>query len=63
LEVQREWLQSRIDQKPDLTLHALLDELARERNVVVACDTLWRYLKHIGVSFKKNAARERAGAT
>ena len=63
LEAHRAWLAARIGEKPDLTLHALLDELAERRNVVVSCDTLWRFLKHIGVSFKKNAARERAGST
>ena len=61
LEDQREWLLARIAEKPDLTLHALLDELAEQRGISVSCDTLWRFLKHIGVSFKKNAPRQRAG--
>ena len=33
---EREWLLARITEKPDLTLHALLDELA-ERDAVVSC--------------------------
>ncbi len=57
---EREWLLARLRKKPDLTLHELLDELA-ERGMVVACDTLWRFLKREGVSFKKNRARLRAG--
>ncbi len=60
LEPERDWLMARITEKPDLTLHALLAELAA-RDVVVCCDTLWRFLKRQGVSFKKNRARQRAG--
>lgn len=59
LEGERDWLLERIKQKPDLTLHALLAELA-ERGIVVSCDTLWRFLKREGVSFKKNRIRDRA---
>lgn len=62
LEEQRDWLLVRIREKPDLTLHALLDELAEERDVVVSCDTLWRFLRRAGISFKKNASRQRAGS-
>lgn len=59
---ERAWLLARIREKPDLTLHALLAELADVRSVIVSCDTLWRFLKREGVSFKKNAARQRAGS-
>ena len=52
-------LLERISEKSDLTLHALLRELA-ERDVVVCCDTLWRFLKSEGISFKKNRVRQRA---
>jgi len=62
LEDQRDWLLGRIREKPDLTLHALLEEIAEQRGVVVSCDTLWRFLKREGISFKKNAARQRAGS-
>src|SRR4029077_4361775 len=44
LEGERDWLLARLAEKPDLTLHALLAELG-ERDVVVSCDTLWRFLK------------------
>ena len=56
---ERDWLLERLREKPDLTLHALLAKLA-ERGVVVSCDTLWRFLKREGISFKKNRVRERA---
>ena len=52
-------LLERIAEKPDLTLYALLGELAK-RDVVICCDTLWRFLKHEGISFKKNRVRQRA---
>ncbi len=56
------WLLARLEKKPDLTLHSLLEELARVRGLVVSCDTLWRFLKRAGISFKKNTARQRAGS-
>ena len=59
---QRTRLLARIAETPDLTLHALLDEL-RGREVVVSCDTLWRFLKREGISFKKNRVRHRAGSS
>ncbi len=62
LESERDWLLSRIREKPDLTLHALLLEL-EDRGVKVCCDTLWRFLKREGISFKKNAVRDRTGST
>lgn len=52
LEHQRDWLLSRLDEKPDLTLHALRDEL-RERGTVVSCDTLWRFLRRQESASKK----------
>jgi transposase len=58
---ERDWLMARLAEKPDLTLHALLAEL-RKRGVVVACDTLWRFLRREGISFKKNRLRHRAGS-
>ena len=62
LESQRDWLLPRLAEKPDLTLHALLAELG-ERGVVVSCDTLWRFLRREGASFKKNRVRQRAGSS
>lgn len=60
---EREWLLSRLEEKPDLTLHMLLNELEEVRGVRVCCDTLWRFLKRCGVSFKKNRVRQRARQT
>jgi len=57
---QRDWLIKRLEEKPDLTLHALLDEL-RRRGTVVSCDTLWRFLRREEITFKKNLVCRRAG--
>jgi transposase len=62
LDGERSWLLGRLEEKPDLTLKALIGEL-RERGVVVALDTLWRFLRAAGISFKKNRVRQRAGST
>ena len=61
LEAERDWLLARLDEKPDLTLQALRDEL-RARGTVVACDTLWRFLKRQEISFKKSFVRCRTGS-
>jgi transposase len=62
LQGRREWLLARLAETPDLTLHALLAEL-RQRDIIVACDTLWRFLRREGISFKKNRVRQRTGTT
>jgi transposase len=62
LDGERQWLLGRLAEKPDLTLHALLGELG-ERGVTVSCDTLWRFLRDAGISFKKSRVRQRAGSS
>jgi len=58
---ERDWLLARIAEKPDLTLRALLKELA-ERGLVVSYYALWHFLRHEGVTFKKKPSRVRAGS-
>jgi transposase len=48
---ERDWVLARIAEKPDLTLRALLRELA-DRGLGVSDDALWRFLQHEGVTFK-----------
>ena len=50
---ERDWVLSRIVEKPDLTLRALLRELA-DRGLVVSYYALWHFLQHEGVTFKKS---------
>lgn len=57
----RDWLLSRRATKPDLTVQALLDELRQQHGVQVCLDTLWRFLKAEGLSFKKSRSRIRTG--
>ena len=49
----------------NLTLHELLAELRDERGVTVCCDTLWRFLRRCGKTFKKrrSSPRSKTGPT
>jgi transposase len=58
LEGERDYVMARIAEKPDLTLEALLQEV-HARGTIVSLDTLWRFLKRCGHSFKKNHSAKR----
>ena len=55
---EREWLLARLAEKPDLTLRALLAELAG-RGIVVSYGALWAFLQREAISFKKKPVRQR----
>jgi transposase len=57
----KDWIAGRIAEKPDLTVQALLDEL-KAKGTVVSFDTLWRFLRGLGMTFKKNRSAKRAGS-
>ena len=61
---ERDWVLARIAEKPDLTLRALLKELA-DRGLVVSYYALWHFLHPEGVTFKKKAfaPQNRTGRT
>jgi transposase len=59
LESESDWLLSRLAEKPDITLRALVVELG-ERGVVTSYGSVWRTVHWANVSFKKNAVRHRA---
>jgi transposase len=59
LKSEREWLLSRIAEKPDLTLRAVMAELAA-RGTPASYGAVWRFFAHEGVTFKKKPARQRA---
>jgi transposase len=59
---ERDWLLARLSETPDVTLRALLAELA-ERGVSVSYYAVWHFFEHEGISFKKKPARERAGSS
>jgi transposase len=55
---QREWLLARIAAAPDLTLRAVMAELA-DRGVSASYHAVWDFFAHEGVTFKKKPARRR----
>jgi len=57
LEPERDFILSRLAETPDLSVRALLDELGEQRGKRVCRDTLWRFLRREGLSFKKNRLR------
>jgi transposase len=57
---QREWLLARIAEAPDLTLRAVMAELA-DRGVSASYHAVWDFFAHEGVTFKKKPVRRRAG--
>jgi transposase len=61
LACERDWLLRRLSAEPDITLRALLAELA-ERGIKVSYYAVWHFFEHEGISFKKKPARQRAGS-
>ena len=57
---ERDWLLGRIAAKPDITLRALVSELA-ERGIKVSLYAVWHFLDKEDISFKKKRARQRTG--
>jgi transposase len=56
-----DWLMARVEACSEVTLITLRDEL-RAKGVQVSHDTVWRYLRGVGFSFKKKRAGQRAGS-
>jgi len=65
LEPERAWLAELVDQRKDLTLQAMLAELKQERGIEVSCDSLWRFLRACGITYKKRpfTPKNRTGRT
>ena len=57
---ERDWLLARIAEKPDLTLRAIVAELAG-RGVVASYGAVWAFFAREAITFKKKSARQRAG--
>ena len=57
LEPHRDFVLAQLKEVPHLTLHRLKDMLAA-RGVAVSHDTVWRFLRRQGRSFKKNRIRQ-----
>jgi transposase len=61
LKSERGWLLARIAEKPDLTLRAVVAELAA-RGTPASYGAVWRFFAHEGITFKKKPARQRTGS-
>jgi len=59
LKSERQWLLARIAEKPDLTLRAVVSELAG-RGIPASYGAVWRFFAREGITFKKKPARQRA---
>jgi transposase len=57
LEPHRDFVLAQLEEVPHVTLHKLKDLLAT-RGVRVSHDTVWRFLRRQGRSFKKNRIRQ-----
>ena len=56
------WLRERLAVKGDLTLDEIVVEMATEHGVSVHRGSVGRWLHRLGLSHKKNAARQRTAA-
>jgi transposase len=57
-----DWLEALVKAEPDLTLNEIRVRLAQEHGVSASIGLVWAFLDRRGLSFKKNGARQRAGA-
>ena len=56
----RDWVLARLAAVPDMTLRRLVAELGA-RGVMTSYGSVWRLVHDEGISFKKNAVRQRTG--
>jgi len=61
LEAQRDWLLSRLAEKPEISMRELAAELG-ERGITVSHVSVWNLVRRQDRSFKKKRARQRAGS-
>jgi transposase len=57
-----DFLQAAQSEKSDITLQALCDRLLSERGVKADTSMMSRFFRRLGVTFKKDACRARAGS-
>ena len=58
---QEERIRQWVRQQPDITLAEIAAKLAR-RKVTVSLSAIFRFLRHLKLTFKKNTARRRTGS-
>jgi transposase len=62
IEAYRDVILAAIEAEVDITLVELADLLRSQHGAGFASSTIWRFLDRHGLTFKKNRARQRAGA-
>ena len=62
LEQHERWLLDLVAAEPDLTLEEIRARLAAEKKLKVGTTSIWRFYERHEITFKKNAARRRAGS-
>lgn len=60
LDAHKEWLLALVAAEPDLTLEEIRGRL-RQRRIVVAASSVWRFCDRHNLTFKKKPARSRTG--
>ena len=63
LKAYEDWLLDLVAKEPDLTLEEIRARLSREKKLQVAASSIWRFYDRHDITFKKNAARSRAGSS
>jgi transposase len=62
LEKHRQWLLDLVAAEGDLTLDEIRARLRSEKKLKTATSSVWRFYERHQITFKKNAARRRAGS-
>jgi len=62
VEAYRDIILAAIERRVDITLVELAELLRQEHGASFATSTIWRFLDRHSMTFKKNGARQRAGA-
>jgi transposase len=62
LEKHRQWLLDLVAAEPDLTLDEIRVRLRSQKKLKTATSSVWRFYERHRITFKKNAARRRAGS-
>lgn len=57
-----QWVGQTIRERPDITLAELQGMLSQKQQLELSIGALWNLVDRLGLRFKKNAARQRAGS-
>jgi transposase len=63
LEKHKQWLLGLVATEPDLTLEEIRARLRSQKRQKAGIGSIWRFFDRHDITFKKNAARRRAGST